>query len=264
MQALSRSINRNTPGSPIASMTFTAKLTSGSVIEASSSKRSRVAAAMSRVPLFVTSLGAHHEGLVEALARVVATERFILGPEVQAFEEEFAAYLGVRHCVGVANGTDALAIALRALGVERGDEVVVPSFTFYATAEAVAAIGARPVFCDVDPETFCVTRETVETAMTAGTKAVVPVHLFGNVAPVPDLRDLGVPVLEDAAQAVGADLDGTKAGGLGDAATFSFFPSKNLPCLGDGGAVLTNDDEVAERSRRLRFHGSEDKTTFVD
>jgi len=219
---------------------------------------------MSRVPLFVTSLAAHHEGLVEALARVVATERFILGPEVQAFEEEFAAYLGVRHCVGVANGTDALAIALRALGVERGDEVVVPSFTFYATAEAVAAIGARPVFCDVDPETFCVTRETVETAMTAGTKAVVPVHLFGNVAPVPDLRDLGVPVLEDAAQAAGAALDGNMAGGLGDAATFSFFPSKNLPCLGDGGAVVTDDDEAAERVRRLRFHGSEDKETFVD
>jgi dTDP-4-amino-4,6-dideoxygalactose transaminase len=219
---------------------------------------------MSPVPLFATSLEEHHERLSEALARVIPTERFILGPEVQAFEEEFAAYLGVRHCVGVANGTDALAIALRALGVGAGDDVVLPSFTFYATAEAVAAIGARPVFCDVDRDTFCVTRETVEAALTPGTKAVLPVHLFGNVAPVAELRGLGLPVLEDAAQAAGAALDGTKAGALGDAGTYSFFPSKNLPCLGDGGAVVTNDDEVAERARRLRFHGSKDKATFVD
>jgi dTDP-3-amino-3,4,6-trideoxy-alpha-D-glucose transaminase len=219
---------------------------------------------MSPVPLFATSLEAHHERLSEALARVVPTERFILGPEVDAFEEEFARYLGVSHCIGVANGTDALAIALRALGVERGDDVVVPSFTFYATAEAVAAIGARPIFCDIDPETFCVTRETVEQALTPATKAVVPVHLFGNVAPVPELRELGLPLLEDAAQAAGASLEGTKAGALGDAATYSFFPSKNLPCLGDGGAVVTNDDDVADRVRRLRFHGSKDKVSFVD
>jgi len=219
---------------------------------------------MSPVPLFATSLEEQHERLLEALARAVRGERFILGPEVHAFEEEFARYLGVRHCVGVANGTDALAIALRALGVRAGDEVVVPSFTFYATAEAVAAIGARPVFCDVDPETFCVTRATVEEALTPGTKAVVPVHLFGNVAPVPELRDLGVPVLEDAAQAAGASVGNAKAGALGDAATFSFFPSKNLPCMGDGGAVVTNDDEVAARARALRFHGSKDKATFVE
>jgi len=219
---------------------------------------------VSPIPLFASSLEDYHERLTEALGRVVPTEHFILGPEVRAFEEEFAAYLGVRHCVGVANGTDALAIALRALGVGGGDEVVVPSFTFYATAEAVAGIGARPVFCDVDPETFCVTRETVERALTPTTKAVVPVHLFGNVAPVPELRELGPPVLEDSAQAAGAALRGVKAGALGDAATFSFFPSKNLPCLGDGGAVVTDDDEVAARVRRLRFHGSEDKVTFVE
>src|SRR4051794_26043124 len=219
---------------------------------------------MSPVPLFATSLEAHHERLSEALARIVPTERYILGPEVEAFEEEFARYLGVRHCIGVANGTDAIAIALRALGVGRDDEVVVPSFTFYATAEAVAAIGARPVFCDVDPETFCVTRETVERALTPATKAIVPVDLFGNVAPVPELRGLGPPLLEDAAQAAGASLDGAKAGALGDAATYSFFPSKNLPCLGDGGAVVTDDDDLAERVRRLRFHGSKDKVSFVD
>jgi dTDP-4-amino-4,6-dideoxygalactose transaminase len=217
---------------------------------------------VSPVPLFATSLERYHARLSEALARVVPTERFILGPEVEAFEREFADYLGVRHCVGVANGTDALQIALRALGVGRDDEVIVPSFTFYATAEAVAAIGARPVFCDVDPETFCVTAETVKQGLTPRTRAIVPVHLFGNVAPVGELRELGPPVLEDAAQAAGAALEGRKAGGLAAAATWSFFPSKNLPCLGDGGAVTTDDDELAERVRRLRFHGSRDKETF--
>src|SRR5919109_4026467 len=162
-----------------------------------------------RVPLFATTLQPYHERLVEALARVVPTERYILGPEVAAFEEELARYLGVRHCVGVANGTDALSIALRAAGVGPGDEVVVPSFTFYATAEAVAAIGATPAFCDVDPETCCVTAETVGRALTPATKAIVPVHLFGNVAPAQELRELGPPVLEDSAQAAGASLSGT-------------------------------------------------------
>ena len=198
------------------------------------------------------------------MTRVVDSGRFVLGPEVEAFEEEFAAHLGVRHCIGVANGTEALTIALRSLGVNAGDEVVLPSFTFYATAEAVVAAGAVPVFCDIDPASFCVTRATVEAATTERTKAVVPVHLFGNVAPVPDLRDLGVPVLEDAAQAAGARLGEARAGSLGDAATFSFFPSKNLGCLGDGGAITTDDDEVAAAARRLRFHGSEDKVTFTE
>ncbi|MGE5636101.1 MAG: DegT/DnrJ/EryC1/StrS family aminotransferase [Nocardioidaceae bacterium] len=219
---------------------------------------------MAPVPLFATSLAPYRDRLDAALRRVVASGRFILGPEVEAFERELAAYLGVRHCVGVANGTDALMIGLRALGVEPGDEVVVPSFTFYATAEAVAAIGAVPVFCDVDPETFCVTRETVERALTPRARAIVPVHLFGNVAPVSELRELGLPLLEDAAQAAGAALHGAKAGALGDAATFSFFPSKNLPCLGDGGALATDDDDVAERARTLRFHGSRDKRSFVE
>ena len=216
------------------------------------------------VPLFASSLEPYRASLEEALSRVVASGSFILGPEVAAFEEEFAAYLGVRHCVGVANGTDALAIALRALGVQPGDEVVMPSLTFYATAEAAADVGAVPVFCDVDLETACVTAETVRAALTPRTRAIVAVHLFGNVAPVPWLRELGLPVLEDAAQAAGATLHGSSAGSLGDAATFSFFPSKNLPCLGDGGAVTTDSDEVAEHARRLRFHGSRDKTTFEE
>jgi dTDP-4-amino-4,6-dideoxygalactose transaminase len=216
------------------------------------------------VPLFASSLAEYQPRIAEKLAEVARSGRYILGPELSEFEAEFARYLGVRHCVGVANGTDALTIALRAVGVRPGDDVVMPSFTFYATAEAAVVAGARPVFCDVDPQTFCVTPETVEAAMTARTTAIVPVHLFGNVAPVPDLERFGVPVVEDAAQAAGARLGGRRAGSLGTAATFSFFPSKNLPCLGDGGALVTDDDEVAATARRLRFHGSEDKRTFTE
>jgi dTDP-4-amino-4,6-dideoxygalactose transaminase len=125
-------------------------------------------------------------------------------------------------------------------------------------------LGARPVFCDIDLDTFCVTPDTVRAALTPRTKAIVPVDLFGNVAPIPALRELGVPVVEDAAQAAGAALGGTRAGALADIATFSFFPSKNLPCMGDGGAIATDDDELAERARILRFHGSKDKVTFTD
>ncbi len=216
------------------------------------------------VPLFATGLEAYRPRLVEALAHVVEGGRYILGPEVEAFEEEFARYLGARHCVGVGNGTDAITIALRALGVGPGDEVICPSFTFYATVEGAVNAGATPVYCDIDPHTFCVTPETVRAAITPRTKAIVAVNLFGNVAPIPRLQELGLPVLEDSAQAAGARLGEGRAGALGDAATFSFFPSKNLPCLGDGGAVITNDDDVAKRARRLRFHGSDDKQTFVE
>jgi dTDP-4-amino-4,6-dideoxygalactose transaminase len=220
------------------------------------------------IPLFDTAaLLEAVRGLLDApIGRVIDSGRFILGPEVEAFEKEFAEYLGVDHAIGVGNGTDALVIALRALGVGPGDEVVVPSFTFYATAEAVVNVGARPVFCDIDPETLCVTAETVERALTQRTKAVIPVHLFGT--PAPDLRPLaaahGIRVLEDAAQATGAKLAGERAGSLGDAATFSFFPSKNLFCLGDGGAIVTSDDEVASRARLLRLHGSRDKQAYAD
>jgi dTDP-4-amino-4,6-dideoxygalactose transaminase len=195
------------------------------------------------------------------LSAVVERGRFILGPEVEAFEREFAAYLGVPHVIGVANGTDAITIALRAMGIAPGDEVVVPSFTFYASVEAVIAAGARPVFCDVDPETRNVTVESVHAALTPQTKAIVAVDLFGS--PAPDLHELGLPVLEDAAQAAGASFNGRRAGALGDVATFSFYPSKNLPCFGDGGAIATADEEVAQRARTLRFHGSRDKERFV-
>jgi dTDP-4-amino-4,6-dideoxygalactose transaminase len=216
------------------------------------------------VPLFATTLDRYHERLAARLAGVAASGRYILGPEVTAFEEEFADYCGARHCIGVANGTDAITIALRALGVQPGDEVVVPSFTFYASVEATVNAGAKPVFCDVDPVTFCVTREAVERAVSERTKAIVAVDLFGWLPPLDELRGLGLPILEDAAQAHGARRDGRRAGTFGDAATFSFFPSKNLGCLGDGGAIVTDDDEVAEVARRLRFHGSTDKVTYTE
>jgi dTDP-3-amino-3,4,6-trideoxy-alpha-D-glucose transaminase len=216
------------------------------------------------VPLFDTStpLAALREELRAAVDRVLNSERYILGPEVSAFEREFAAYCGAEHAVAVANGTDAITIALRALGVGPGDEVVVPSFTFYASAEAVPPTGATPVFCDIDPDTYCVTAETVRAALTPRTKAVIAVHLFGNVAPIAEIEALGVPVLEDAAQAAGSRSDAGRPGALGAAATFSFFPSKNLGCFGDGGIVTTSDAAVAEQARVLRFHGSHDKVTY--
>ena len=216
------------------------------------------------VPLFDprTPLEPLRGAIEEALLGVVADGRFILGPNVAAFEQEFAAHVGAAHAVGVANGTEALTIALRALGVGPGDEVIVPSFTFYASAEAIPPTGATPVFCDVDPATFLITPSTVRAAMTARTKAVVAVHLFGNLAPIAEIEALGVPVVEDAAQAAGSFGPGGRAGALGTIATFSFYPSKNLGCLGDGGAVTTSDRELAERVQTLRFHGSRDKVTY--
>src|ERR1700704_2017554 len=205
------------------------------------------------VPLFNTSeqLLALRSELRAAVERVLDTERYILGPEVSAFEQEFAQYCGAGSAVGVANGTEAITIALRAMGVGPGDEVVVPSFTFYASAEAIPPTGATPVFCDIDPDTFCVTAETVRAALTPRTRAVIAVHLFGNVAPVAEIEALGVPVLEDAAQAAGSLAGEARPGALGTAATFSFFPSKNLGCFGDGGMITTRDEDVAERARVL-------------
>ncbi|HEX3691729.1 MAG TPA: DegT/DnrJ/EryC1/StrS family aminotransferase [Solirubrobacteraceae bacterium] len=217
------------------------------------------------VPLFDTStpLAPLREQILERIAEVVDSSRFILGPNVAAFEEELADYCGAAHAVGVANGTEAITIALRAMGVGDGDEVIVPSFTFYASAEAIPPTGARPVFCDVERETFCLSAESVRAVLTPRTKAVLAVHLFGNLAPVAEIQALGVPVLEDAAQAAGSLLDdGRRPGSLGTAATFSFFPSKNLGCFGDGGAIVTADEQVAERARMLRFHGSRDKVTY--
>jgi dTDP-4-amino-4,6-dideoxygalactose transaminase len=222
-----------------------------------------------RIPLFDTPevLRELRPELDQRIAAVLDSGRFILGPEVAAFEQELAEYLGVQHVIGVGNGTDAVTIALLALGVGPGDDVLVPSFTFYASAEAIPHTGARPVFCDIDPETFCITAETVERALTPATRAIVAVDLFGMPAPleaiVPLARERGISVLEDAAQAAGASRGGRKAGSLGDVATFSFFPSKNLFCLGDGGAIATNDETVAAEARLLRSHGSSDKATFT-
>ena len=194
----------------------------------------------------------------EAFERVVESGRFIFGPEVQAFEEEAAAYLGVPHAIGVANGTDALVLSLEAMAIGRGDEVICPSFTFYATAEAIARAGATPVFADIDPLTLNLDPEDVARRITPRTKAIMPVHLFGRPAPLAELAALGLPLVEDAAQAFGAEGVAT----TGVCSTFSFFPTKNLFALGDGGLVAATDDEVAERVRMLRFHGSRDKKTF--
>ncbi len=196
--------------------------------------------------------------LQERFREVLESGRFIFGPEVEAFEREAAAYLGVPHAVGVANGTDALVLALEAMGVGRGDEVACPSFTFYATAEAIARVGATPVFCDIDPVTLNLDPADVASRISERTKAIVPVHLFGRPAPLAELAELGVPLLEDAAQAFGAPGIAT----TGVCSTFSFFPTKNLFALGDGGLVAATDDGVAETVRMLRFHGSRDKQTF--
>jgi dTDP-3-amino-3,4,6-trideoxy-alpha-D-glucose transaminase len=216
------------------------------------------------IPLFDTSTGLEplRDELRTAVLGVLDSGVFVLGPEVEAFERELAEYVGTSHAIGVGNGTDAITIALRALDVGPGDEVVVPSFTFYASAEAIPPTGARPVFCDIDPDTFCVTPETVAAALTPKTKAVIAVHLFGNVAPIAEIEALGVPVIEDAAQSLGSKAAAGRPGSLGKLATFSFYPSKNLGAFGDGGAVTTSDPALAQRVRSLRFHGSRDKVTF--
>ncbi len=196
--------------------------------------------------------------LQQRFAEVLESGRFIFGPEVEAFEREAAAYLGVPHAVGVANGTDALVLSLEAMGVARGDEVICPAFTFYATAEAIARVGATPVFADIDPVTLNLDPEAVAALVTDRTTAIVPVHLFGRPAQLEELAGLGLPLLEDAAQAFGAPGVAT----TGVCSTFSFFPTKNLFALGDGGLVACTDNVVADTVRKLRFHGSRDKRTF--
>ncbi len=195
-----------------------------------------------------------------ALANVLDTTHFILGPNVQAFEQEAAEYLGVKHAIGCASGTDALHLALDAAGIGPGDEVITSAFTFIATAEAIRYVGARPVFVDIEPDTFNLDPAAVEAAITPRTRALLPVHLFGQPANMPALMDLArqhdLLVIEDCAQSFGADIDGRMTGGIGLAGCHSFFPSKNLGAYGDGGMVTTNDDAVAEQVRILRNHGS--------
>ncbi|HEX6346019.1 DegT/DnrJ/EryC1/StrS family aminotransferase [Umezawaea sp.] len=211
---------------------------------------------MIEIPL--VDLRAQHEQVAdevaEGWAEVLKTTAFIGGPQVSRFEAEFAAYQEVAHCVGVANGTDAIELALRALGVGHGDECVLPANTFIATAEAVARTGATPVLVDCVDDTLLIDTDRIADAITPRTRAVLPVHLYGQAAPVELIE--GVPVVEDAAQAQGARRRGVPVGGLGVAAATSFYPGKNLGAYGDGGAVLTTSAEVAERVKLLREHGS--------
>jgi dTDP-4-amino-4,6-dideoxygalactose transaminase len=196
--------------------------------------------------------------LEAAFREVLEDARLIRGPNYWAFQEEAAAHLGVRRTVGVANGTDALVLALNALGVGPGDEVICPAFTFYATAESVVQRGATPVFADIEPGTLNLDVDDAAAKVTDRTRAIIPVHLFGRPLDVRPLVELGVPILEDAAQAFGAP----GVAQLGAISTFSFYPTKNLFCLGDGGLVATNDEELADRVQLLSFHGSRDKSAF--
>jgi len=196
--------------------------------------------------------------LKQAIADVLETGEFVLGPNVRAFEREAAAYLGVPETVGVGNGTDALVLVLNALEIGPGDEVICPAFTFYATAEAIARVGATPVFADIDSATLNLDPADVAERISPRTRAIMPVHLFGRPAPLAELAELGVPIVEDAAQAFGAP--GTATTGV--ASTFSFYPTKNLFGLGDGGLVAVTEEGVGDRVRMLRFHGSKDKVDF--
>lgn len=194
-----------------------------------------------------------------AMREVMGSGHFILGPNVEMLEREVAEYLGVKHAVGVASGTDALVLSLRAMGIGSGDEVIIPSYTFFATAGAVMLAGATPVFVDIQPDTYCLDGKQVFGKLTTKTKAIIPVHLYGHPVDMSLLEELrssyGLKVIEDNAQAFGAEYRGRKTGSLGDAGCLSFFPSKNLGGCGDGGMVVTNDASIAEEVRKLRTHG---------
>jgi len=215
---------------------------------------------VARIPL--VDVKAQYEPLIpellERIRAVLDSAEFILGPNVEAFEREAADYLGVPQTIGVANGTDALVLVLDAMGIGSRDEVICPAFTFYATAESIARRGATPVFADIDAATMNLDPADVADRITPRTKAIMPVHLFGRPAPLRDLSELGVPVIEDAAQAFGSPEIAT----TGVASTFSFYPTKNLFALGDAGLVAVTDEELGERVRMLRFHGSRDKSDF--
>lgn len=198
---------------------------------------------------------AHREEIDAAIDNVLTNGRYILGPEVEAFEQEFAQYCGVKHAVGVGSGTEALHVALAAMGVGAGDEVITTAHTAVATASAIRLCGATPVFADIEPGTFTIDPHLVEAAITPKTKAIVPVHIYGQPADLAPILKLGVPVLEDCAQAHGAKYGGRRVGSMGNLGAFSFYPTKNLGAIGDGGAVVTNDDALAKRLRLLREYG---------
>jgi dTDP-4-amino-4,6-dideoxygalactose transaminase len=201
--------------------------------------------------------------ILAAMTRVADSQRFIGGPEVDAFEREMAADIGVEHAVGLSSGTDALLVALMALGIGPGDEVITPTFSFFATAGCVSRLGATPRLVDIDPVTFNLDPASVEAAITTNTRAIIPVHLYGQCAEMDPILEqagrCGIPVIEDAAQAIGATYKGRQAGAMGTAGCFSFFPSKNLGAFGDGGLLTTNDAALAHEVRLLRNHGAEPK-----
>ncbi|MCP9456381.1 MAG: DegT/DnrJ/EryC1/StrS family aminotransferase [Nitrospira sp.] len=218
------------------------------------------------VPLL--DLKAHHEPIrdeiLDALQRIFASNQFILGPDVGKVEERVAAYCQAQHGIGVTSGTDALLLSLMALGVGPGDEVIAPCYSFFATAGVIARLHAKPVFVDIDPVSFNIDPSKIEAAVTPKTKAIIPVHLYGQCAEMEPILEIarrhGFAVIEDAAQAIGAEYrDGRRACSMGTVGCLSFFPSKNLGCLGDGGMVVTNDRHLAERLRILRVHGSHPK-----
>lgn len=195
-----------------------------------------------------------------AIKKVVDSQHFILGPEVECFEKEVAAYCGTKYAASVASGTDALILSLKALGIGEGDEVITTPFTFFATAEAVSLLGAKPVFVDIDPKTYCIDPESIEDKITKNTRAIMPIHLFGQCADMDRILEVAkinnLKVIEDTAQAMGATYKGKQAGSMGDIGALSFFPSKNLGAFGDGGMVITNSKEIADRIKMLRVHGS--------
>ncbi len=221
----------------------------------------RLVAAPASVPFFDSTAQTSElmDEIRPAMERVIRSQRFILGEEVAAFEREIAAYIGVKHAIGVSSGTDALAIALSALGISEGDEVITTPYTFFATTGAILRVGATPVFVDIEPDSFNLDAERVSEALTSRTRAILPVHLFGQAADMRALRAVasqnGLALIEDAAQALGATLHEQRVGALGDIGCFSFFPTKNLGAFGDGGLVTTNDDGLAELARSLRGHG---------
>jgi dTDP-4-amino-4,6-dideoxygalactose transaminase len=223
-----------------------------------------------RVPLL--DLKAQYETIrsdvAAALERVIESQHFILGPEVEALEAEVSAYSGVAHSIGVSSGTDAILLALMALGVSAGDEIVTTPYTFIATCSCIARLGAKAVFVDIEPGSYNIDATRVEAAITPRTKAIMPVHLFGQMADTETLGEIAsrrrVPIIEDAAQSLGAELGGVRAGAAGVAGTYSFFPSKNLGAFGDGGMVVTNDDAVAKRLRLLRNQGQQPKYFSVE
>jgi dTDP-4-amino-4,6-dideoxygalactose transaminase len=218
-----------------------------------------------KVPLLDLSMqnGPLLEAIRRAMDEVIASNYFIMGGQVTAFEKQVAEYLGVKHAVGVSSGTDALLAALMAIGIGPGDEVITTPFTFFATVGSIARLDARPVFADIEPDTFNIDPALIEKAVTKKTKAILPVHLFGQSADMGPIMEIAnrydLKVIEDAAQAIGAKYKGRKVGGIGHLGCFSFFPSKNLGCFGDGGLITTNDGDLAEMCRLMRAHGSKPK-----